>query len=122
MTSPNIEAARNLIAETMAARVTWEDGTEYINVKDAAKILADHVQRAEHRGAERERGEIARTLMSQRSDGEVLSWAAGFVRGYELTRCACGSRATYSLNPAEAVVHRPDGPCHIAPSDGEVAR
>lgn len=29
-------------------------------------------------------------------------------------QCTCGSRETYSLNPAEVVVHRADGPCYIA--------
>lgn len=31
--------------------------------------------------------------------------------------CSCGSDAT-SLNPAEVVVHRADGPCYIAPAVG----
>jgi hypothetical protein len=37
--------------------------------------------------------------------------------------CRCGSPETYSLNPAEVVVHRRDGePCYIAPVDGGEAR
>lgn len=30
-----------------------------------------------------------------------------------MSNCSCGSDAT-SLNPAEVVVHREDGPCYIA--------
>lgn len=34
----------------------------------------------------------------------------------ETTSCTCGSPETYSLNPAEVVVHCTDGPCYIAPA------
>lgn len=30
--------------------------------------------------------------------------------------CSCGAPDTTSLNPAEVVVHRTDGPCYIAPA------
>lgn len=43
-------------------------------------------------------------------------------RGVPTTSCACGSPATYSLDPSEVVVHRTDGPCYIAATtEGEGA-
>lgn len=39
--------AHDVIAEATADRVTWEDGTEYISVEDAAKILAARVAEVE---------------------------------------------------------------------------
>lgn len=50
--------ARELLAETMADRVTWGDGTEYINVDDAARILAARTAELEAE-VERLRGEVA---------------------------------------------------------------
>jgi hypothetical protein len=38
-----LSEAREMLAEAMADRVTWGDGTEYINVEDAARILADRL-------------------------------------------------------------------------------
>lgn len=31
------------------------------------------------------------------------------------TACACGDPSATSLDPAEVVVHRTDGPCYIEP-------
>ena len=35
-------------------------------------------------------------------------------------RCTCGAPEAYSLNPAEVVTHRTDGPCTIGPAASSV--
>lgn len=59
---------------------------------DAGEAL-DRVRReAKAEGETAAHEDTARALMSQTSDREVLSWAAGFVQGYEHTRIAGGEQ------------------------------
>jgi hypothetical protein len=63
-----LSKAREMLAEAMADRVTWGDGTEYINVEDAARILADRL------AAVQAEADAARREERMRAEDHANAW------------------------------------------------
>lgn len=90
----------------------------WLNAKDriaaVERIVAER-EAAAKAEALREAADDLAVAYSQSFDGQAYpapAWLRD--RADQIEACSCGAPGTYSLNPAEVVMHRQDGPCYIA--------
>lgn len=84
------------------------DGLTFAQEKHAEHLRA---LIAAHQSTEPDEGQIERYYAAQQGHAAHQS-----ERTDTAEACSCGAPDTTSLNPAEVVVHRTDGPCYIAPA------
>lgn len=94
--------AERIVAEAIVDRVTWDDGTEYINVTDAARIVAEAVEDGYRQGlAEGQEQAETRDLsfdtkVAEAVERERAAWVA------EIEALAAeGDRDNYSVRTYE---------------------